>query len=79
MYLYGGFSTTYDQCSDNLYIFKQSDSNRECVLVAGTKTRQESGWSDEELKCFRARVQTGQLPGQRCGHGLYNIGSRRSL
>ena len=33
-------------------------------MVAGTKTKEESGWTDDELKKLGARVQKGELPGE---------------
>ena len=64
IYLFGGFSTTYDRCIDDMFIFNMNSSSPHCVMVAGTKTKEESGWTDDELKKLGARVQKGELPGE---------------
>ena len=65
VYIYGGFSSSYDEAVDNLWIFSGFDSggHLECTLVASPSFAAQSGWTDKELTERKALIQKGIFPG----------------
>ena len=64
-YFYGGFSSDYDKCTDDLFLITSLEDGEvpNVTLIGGSQAIEESYWSEDELQMNGCLVQKGALPG----------------